>query len=210
LIVFQPPPHGWPFSEWTLSPLGYRPGLEPHTIVPTYSPGLPLLMAAAIAVLGSSGPFVVVPLLGGLGVLLTFLVGTRLFGRGVGFVASAWLAASPAFLFQLMWPMSDVPALTGWTLALLFALLEPPFATGLAAGCAVLIRPNLAPLAVPLLLLSIRPVEWDRRSLVAWSRRAVAAGAGLLPAVLAVALFYDHLFGSPLRSGYGSASSIYD
>src|SRR6266446_110010 len=37
----------WPFADWTFSPLGYRPGLLKGTIVPIYSAGYPLLMAAA-------------------------------------------------------------------------------------------------------------------------------------------------------------------
>src|SRR5204863_9140097 len=40
-------PLSFPIDDWALSPLGYRPGIKPHTIVPIYSPGLPLLMAGA-------------------------------------------------------------------------------------------------------------------------------------------------------------------
>lgn len=36
----------WPAGDSSLAPLGYRPGPQPHTIVPSYAPGLPLLMAA--------------------------------------------------------------------------------------------------------------------------------------------------------------------
>ena len=61
-----------PFDDWALSPLGYKPGLEPGTIVPSYSPGLPLLMAGAKLVAGNEGAYIVVPLLGGLTVWLTF------------------------------------------------------------------------------------------------------------------------------------------
>ena len=42
----------WPLAEWSLSPLGYRPGVEPGVIVPTYPPGLPLAMAASAAIGG--------------------------------------------------------------------------------------------------------------------------------------------------------------
>ena len=35
----------WPDADWTFSPLGYRPGPD-HTLVPTYPPGFPLLLAA--------------------------------------------------------------------------------------------------------------------------------------------------------------------
>src|SRR5205085_835323 len=37
-------------------------------------------------------------------------------------------------------------------------------------------------------------------------RRAVAIGMGLLPGILAVAWLNAHLYGSPLRSGYGTLS----
>jgi len=41
-----------PQAEWSLSPLGYRPGLGPGLIVPTCPPGLPLVMAAAAGIGG--------------------------------------------------------------------------------------------------------------------------------------------------------------
>lgn len=53
----------WPSGDASLSPLGYRPGPQPHTMVPTYAPGLPLMMAAALA-FGACGPFLVVPACG--------------------------------------------------------------------------------------------------------------------------------------------------
>ncbi len=51
----------WPQAEWSLSPLGYRPGLGPGLIVPTYPPGLPLVMAAAAGIGGPGAVFWVVP-----------------------------------------------------------------------------------------------------------------------------------------------------
>src|SRR3989442_13375157 len=35
----------WRDATWTFSPLGYRPGPLPGTIVPSYPPGLPIVMA---------------------------------------------------------------------------------------------------------------------------------------------------------------------
>ena len=67
----------WPEPEWTFSPLGYRPGPQPGTIVPTYPPGLPLLMAGLLVLFGRDGPFFVVPLLGGVAVVAAFLLGRR-------------------------------------------------------------------------------------------------------------------------------------
>src|SRR5262249_53741210 len=98
-----------PFDEWALTPLGYRPGTQPGIIVPIYSPGLPLLMAAG-KLIASGGAHAVVPIMGGLMVMLTFVLGRLLFSDAVGLGAVLLLAASPAFLIHLMMPMSDVPA----------------------------------------------------------------------------------------------------
>ena len=100
----------WRNANWTLTPFGYRPGDRRGTMVPTYSPGLPMVMAAFKAVGGPNAVYYVVPLLGALTVWLTFVLGSRLAGPLAGLLAAAALLVSPAFLFQLMWPMSDVPA----------------------------------------------------------------------------------------------------
>ena len=84
-----------PFDDFALAPLGYCPGPEPHTIVPTYPPGLPLLMAALKWAVGADGPLRHA-LLGGF-LSAAFLLGRRLFGRNVRFTASLLLAASRPF-----------------------------------------------------------------------------------------------------------------
>ena len=67
-------------------------------------------------------------------------------------VAAALLASSPPLLNQVRHaPMSDIVASTWWTLALLLvprASRMSALLTGLAAGLAILTRPNLVPLAV--------------------------------------------------------------
>jgi hypothetical protein len=50
--------------EWQ-SPLGYRPSIDGITIAPTYSPGLPLVMAVFERLFGPESVFWVVPLLAG-------------------------------------------------------------------------------------------------------------------------------------------------
>lgn len=196
------------FDDWSLSPLGYRPGLEPRTIVPTYPPGLPLLMAAAKLVGGSQGPYYVVPLLGALMVILTFLLGRLLFSDSVALGACFLMAVSPAFLFQLMHPMSDIPAAAGWTLALVLAVRGHVLSAGLASSIAVAIRPNLLPLALGVGVIasfSNSPsADAARRG-----RHALTFTAGVMPAVLGIALLNNHLYGSPLTSGYGPLTTIY-
>ena len=67
----------WPHAEWSLAPLGFRPGLQPGILVPTYPPGLPLAMAAAAGIGGTSAVYWVVPVSGAAAVWLTYLLGRR-------------------------------------------------------------------------------------------------------------------------------------
>ena len=64
----------WPNADWTFTPLGYRPA-PGHTLVPTYAPGLPLLMAMFMTIGGNCGAFVVTTLSGAILILLTFALG---------------------------------------------------------------------------------------------------------------------------------------
>ena len=78
----------WPSRRWSASPLGYRP-IDDEAfwqLVPIYSPGLPLMMAAAKTVGGHAAVFWIVPLCGALLVIATYGVSTaaRLAARGRG------------------------------------------------------------------------------------------------------------------------------
>jgi hypothetical protein len=203
----------WPNAKWTATPLGYRP-IEREgewAIVPTYSPGLPLLMAAAKGLFGHAGVFWVVPLTGGVLVWATSLVGRRLGSSRVGLAGAWFVATSPIVLFMLMPPMTDVPVAAAWTVA--FALALRPgrgaaFGAGLAAAAAIFIRPNLAMLAAPIgVWLAIRTrrapaARWDLGAVVAYA-------AGALPGVAAIAVIYWQLYGSPLTSGYGGLGDAF-
>jgi hypothetical protein len=218
----------WGNPTWSFTPLGYKPGpgrwlVEPPiavpprdrwAIVPTYSPGLPLLMAAAKRLAGHRAVFWVVPLLGGALVLATYGLGVRVGSPGAGLLAS-WLAAtSPSFLCMLMAPMSDVPAASAWAVAfwsLLGSSVASGLGAGLAAGLAVLIRPNLAPLsAVMVLWLALR--AWraprtDRRRHI-WRGVGMLAGVGV--GVMATATTNWALYGSPFSSGYLPLRTLFD
>lgn len=148
-IVRQSP---WPGAAETWAPLAYRPSPHvPAAIVPVYAPGLPLLMAALQLVAGYCGAFLVVPLSGALTIWLTFVLGRRLFDApGVALWGALLVATSPVFLYQLMNAMSDVPVTAAWMLALVFAVMRRPLASGLAMTATIAIRPNLAPLAAVL------------------------------------------------------------
>src|SRR5262249_18924514 len=139
----------WPLAIETWAPLAYRPAPgRVDAIVPIYAQGLPLVMALFQAVGGFCAAFVVVPLCGALAVWATYVLGARIFAPGIGLGAALLVPTSPAFLYQLMNPMTDVPVTAAWTIAAALAATEWPLAAGLAAGGALFIRPNLAALAV--------------------------------------------------------------
>ncbi len=191
---------GTRFPPQLSAPLGYRPGVESGTIVPLYPPGLPMAMAAAGLLLGPAGIHLVVPMCSGLLVGFAYRLGRRLGDRSSGLATAVLVAAHPSVLFEALQPMSDVPAAAAWTAALALACRGGPWATvaaGLAASAGVLIRPNLAPLAVGVALLAClvgRPRG---------ARRMAAFAAGLVPGVATVAFVNQAMYGSPLVTGYG-------
>jgi hypothetical protein len=210
LIVPQPfiADFPWPNAAWSFSPLGYRPDDWAHTIKPTYAPGTPLLMALGYVVFGQCGPFLVGPACGAALVLLTYALGSRVSGRGTGVIASGAIAVSPTVVFMANWPMSDVPCATFWTASLLAATGRRrrwALVAGAMAGVAILIRPNLAPLAAfPALLLLVKGAPTGTRY-----TSVVLFGLGCLPFVAFVAWLFNYLYGSPFRSGYGDLSGLY-
>jgi 4-amino-4-deoxy-L-arabinose transferase-like glycosyltransferase len=191
----------WPGAADTWTPVGFRtiPG-DPGAIASVYPPGLPLLMALFQIAAGYCGAFLVVPICSALTVWLTYLLGRRLFDAPrLGLLAAALVAASPVFLYQIMNAMSDVPATAAWTLALLLLVSDRPQLSGLAAGAAILIRPNLAPVSGVFVL-------W----LAVTNRASVwRFAAGFAPAVGATLMVNWRMYGSPLTSGYGEPSQYY-
>ncbi len=191
----------WPDAVWSFTPYGFRPAASGSALVPMTAPGLSLMMAAAKAVAGHCAMFWIVPMTGALPVWMTFLIGRRLHSHGVG-LAAAWLmATSPAFLAMLVSPMSDVPAAAFWAVAMYFTFggsNRSAVAAGVAASVAILIRPNLVPLAAVLFVGHL-----DLR------RRSAHFLAGVLPGCLLVAWVNRSVYGSPFSSGYGDLSSLF-
>ena len=195
----------WPFAADAFTPLGYRHTADGTALIPIYPPGFPMVMAVFERLGGRESVFYVVPLLGGLAVWATYLFGRRFGGRTVGVSAAILLATSPTFLFQLMFPMSDVPVTAWWALSLALLLADgriSALASGLAAGAAILTRPNLVPLAVfPGALLLWRAVR-SREATGPAMQRVVLFAAGVIPACVVVAIVNTQLWGSPLSTGY--------
>lgn len=189
---FQFPEH----DEWLMTPLGWRP-IDSGEVymgplqVPTYPPGLPLLMAVPHKLAGVRGATAVVIASAGLASWATGMIA----GGVGGILAATLLAFSPVFLYQSFQPMSDTPVTAAWMLCFLLVGHERRSAwAGSACAIAILIRPNLAPLAIVPLL-------------IAKNRRRFA-----IPVVLGaifLAVIHSWWYGSPFRSGYGSADELF-
>jgi hypothetical protein len=227
--VVRPSP--WPLAAATWAPLGYRPSpKQPDAIVPLYAPGLPLLMASFQVIAGYCGAFLVVPLSGALTIWVTYVLGRRLFDApGIALWGACLVGTSPIFLYQLMNAMSDVPVTAAWTLALVLTVGRRPFAGGLAMSAAIAIRPNLAPLAVVLLvwiLWSGTPsgvldvagspegahyVTGTAKAVpyVAPYMTALRFAIGLVPSIVGIAWLNRRLYESMLTSGYGTTADYY-
>ncbi len=201
----------WPFADWSFSPAGYRPAPWRGSIVPTYSAGVPLVMALFQRVAGRRAVFYVVPLFGGLCVLATALLGGSVHRDLTGAIAAALLATSPSFLVELMAPASDVAAAAWWTIALAAAIAESApgaLVSGLAASFAVLTRPNLVLLNLVIAgFLAVR--RWPARQRSRPVVRVALFAAGAAPGCIAVAILNARLYGSPLSSGYESLDALF-
>jgi len=204
----------WPDADWTFSPLGYRPAPGGRALVPIYAVGLPLLMAAAKMVGGYAAIFWLTPIAGALIVLVAYGIGRRLDSPMAGLIAAWLLATNATFIGEVTAPMSDViaaAALAGSCYLLLGSSPRAPVSAGLAAGLAVLVRPNLAPTAAVLALWvgmtvpAASPRQWTRQ-LARVALFLMAASPGFLIPAWA----NWRLFGSPMMSGYGSVATIYD
>jgi hypothetical protein len=159
-------------------------------------------MAIPHRIAGTRGAALVIPIAAFVAIWTVGSLARMLGGGAAGLVASSVIAVAPVFLFQSFQPMSDIPVTAAWMVCWwLIVRGRAGFAlgAGLACGVAVLIRPNLAPLAaVPFLaILSI-----SRREALRFAVPVVMAGVCL--AVLQWAWY-----GSPFRSGYGAAGELF-
>ena len=201
----------WPHPRESLTPLGYTPALtrEDYAAVPVYPPGLPLLFAGVIAAAGDCAVYVVPGFFAALLVFATFVLGRRITGEpAAAAIAAVLMASSPLLLFIAMTPMSDAVAAALWTLALWLAARphrSDIVLASLVTGVAILVRPNLVPLAAVITLAAgvrFGPLRIDRI-------RVLLSILGTLPAAIAVGAINDQLYGSPLLSGYGPTARLY-
>ena len=208
----------WPMAGLTFAPAGFIPSpVEEGSSVPVCSAGLSVAMAPLVFLEPLSKTwserivFLIVPLLGALAVWLTFVIGRRLGGALVGVVSAALLTCDPIFLYQIVQPMSDVPATALWLAVVVMVTGRSPrraLSGGLAGSLAIMTRPNLLPLAaaVALYVAATAYREGGPRAVL---RQTVAYGFGMVPGAMAVAGFQHAMYGSPLKSGYGDAAGLF-
>ena len=216
----------WPDASRTLAPGGFIPSpVRPDAASPICVPGVSVLMAPLVAIRGPDGLFALSPIAGAALVWCAFLLARRMGGGLAGSMAAILTATSPIVLFQVVQPMNDVVTAALWLAALAVVTTErrggsstfaqgatadkldppwAPFVAGLLTGLAILVRPNLAPLA--LVVLGVALVV-DR---VHARRTALALTIGALPGIALLLALNQVLYGRPLGSGYGDAAVLFD
>lgn len=194
---------GLPASEtpFLYVPLGFKPAADgTDRMVPTYPPGLPLLLVPASFVAGWDHAGDMLLLIHSLaGIALVFALG-RICGLpgSWSLAGAAILAASPLYLFTSLQALSDVPA-TVWATAAVVAALRSrektawALASGVCISVGFLIRPNNCLIAIPVLVaVGMSP------------RRLVLVALGSLPGIAALMAINHAAYGGALQIGYGA------
>jgi 4-amino-4-deoxy-L-arabinose transferase-like glycosyltransferase len=164
--------------------------------------------------MSDSAVYLLVPCFGALLVWCTYRLG-RVLGDGfAGALAAVLLSISPTFLYQVVQPMSDVPAAACWVAALLIASRATDrnaASAALIASLAVLIRPNLAPLGAIVFVVGVfsGSGRTTRPETVARARRAAAFVLAIVPGIVVLGWIQHARYGSATASGYGTLSDAF-
>jgi hypothetical protein len=190
--------------SYTYVPLGFIP-IGQDRMVPTYPVGLSLCFLAFSPLVGwTLAPGLAIWLHALAGVLLMFALARAMgFSLGGSALGALLLAVSPIYIFISVQALSDVPALTWCTAAVLGAWLSRrhrlwALAAGSAVAVAVLMRPSNLLIALPVAL--CLGLDW---------RRWFWLGLGGLPGAIFLALLNQALYGSPFTTGYGAVEQIF-
>jgi hypothetical protein len=194
----------WPDAALTLAPGGFKPAPDGSTAsVPICAPGMSLLMALLAAVGGPDAIFWLTPIAAFVLVLSAFAIARQLAGPMAGVTAAILTASSPIVLYQTVQPMNDILTAALWVFAL--AVAGSHFISGVSIGVAILVRPNLAPLA-----LVCAAIPFIQDSSRARQLRALALmTAGALPGAAALLVMNRVVYGSALASGYGDVDALF-
>jgi hypothetical protein len=192
----------WPDAQRTLAPGGFVPSpVRGDAASPICAPGFSLLLAPLYVAGGRDAIFLLTPVAGAALVWLTFLFGRQLAGDVAGAAAAVLTASMPVFVFQLVQPMNDVVVAALWmaVLALAARPSDHTAAIGALTGLAILVRPSLAPAAIPVAI-------WcGARGRMRLMTFAAAAAPFLCGVVVLNALLYGH----PMQTGYGATSDLF-
>jgi hypothetical protein len=201
-----------PIAEWLsapnrmaiASPLGWTPSPDGSGIAPTFPIGVSIVMALFTLLGGSSAVFYVSPVMGLATLYLVYRLARSWFDEDTALLAAAMVACNPVFIAYAKQPMSDMAATMWTTLALLLAMRDrntSALVAGLSAGAAVITRPALLIAAAIIPICAYRGENKLRRLSI--------AGAGLGIGVAIQMAIQQHLFGSPLSTGYGSSGALF-
>ena len=200
-LVAQVP---WPDAASTFTPGGFVPSeTNPSASAPVCAPGFSLLLAPLIAGGGLEAAFILTPIAGALLVWLTFVAGRRLAGPTAGAMAAVLMASSPALLYQVVQPMNDVTTAALWIATFAALIHRRWMLAGLVCGLALLVRPNLLPLAL------VAGIFAGSREPGVWSRQAMRFVMAVIPFGLLVLWLNNGLYGSPFRTGYGQLGHLF-
>lgn len=221
----------WPDASRTLAPGGFIPSpVRPDAASPICAPGYSVVMAPFYAIGGRDAVFAVTPIAAFVLVWCAFVLARRLAGPLAGVSAAVLTASSPIVLFQAVQPMNDITTAALWLAALAVSIRLKPATTadpsgavvsgfltteasakavsrtvlvGFLVGVAILVRPNLAPLAV-----IVAATSW--RGGRPWPLKATALLiAGALPGVAAWLWLNHVLHGSVAANGYGEIRQLF-
>ena len=205
----------WPDAASTFAPGGFVASeTSPSASAPVCAPGFSVLLAPLIALGGRDAIFILTPIAGALLVWLTFVAGRAFAGPLAGAMAAVLVAASPATLYQVVQPMNDVTTAALWMAAFVTLISRRWGLAGIFCGLALLIRPNLLPLAAvsAVFVVADRSVTHagapipNPKSLIT---RLAAFGLAAAPFGLLVLWLNAALYGSPLRTGYGQIGHLF-
>lgn len=198
----------WPNAPITFAPGGFIPSMvRPDAAAPICAPGMSVLMAPLAAIFGQDAIFWLTPLAAAVLVLAAFAIASQLAGGAAGATAAILTATSPIVLYQTVQPMNDIVTAALWMAAVAVAVRLKPdphrsIWAGALIGFAIMVRPNLAPLALIVAIMAIVSSQEKSRILTTMA-------AASLPGVLVMLWLNNALYGNPFSTGYGAASRLF-
>jgi hypothetical protein len=205
----------WPNAAITFAPGGFIPStIDAAAAAPICAPGMSVLMAPLSMLGGQDAIFWLTPLAAALLVLSAFAIARQLGGGIAGATAAILTATSPIVLYQAVQPMNDVLTAALWLAALaIVSRVASGFSrtgtgsrnvlAGLLIGLAILVRPNLAPLAIVPLAMAFLQHDTNR-----WRSPALLL-LGAVPGIAVLLALNQALYGSIVGSGYGDLATLF-